>query len=183
MVLHEESVNHQSSYQSYFGLKNQSNHQSDFGCLDLSLSENSCADTGIGRLLAHHDDQSCDEKISSVLPESNFIMEASESELNSDPAKDFRWFWLALRLVKRTSVRSGLETDALSRLASVENKVIQDTDSEDASCILKKSEKLDLAVDTYRQLPLIIRARLENWRQQRAQVWGPSRCPSICIRR
>jgi serine/threonine protein kinase len=72
-----------------------------------------------------------------------------------------------MRLLEQTSVLCELEIEALSLLASAD---VEDNDREDAFRKLQKSDKLNFAVENYRQLPLIIRARIENWSIDRGEL-------------
>ena len=80
------------------------------------------------------------------------------------------WNIIAWKILKRSRLLQGLETEALSRLASADRNEQAQMESGNAGDLLSDTAKMDKAVETYRHLPLIVRAKLENWTIDRAEI-------------
>jgi hypothetical protein len=68
---------------------------------------------------------------------------------------EFRWRYLGQSIIEKNSLLLALEMQVFEKLRHAD-KTVQDQKDE---C----QELMDVAIEAYRELPLIVRARIENW--------------------
>ena len=81
-----------------------------------------------------------------------------------------KWNTVSCKMIRRSRLLQGLETEALSRLASADRSERAQIESGVSLDQLLDTVKMELAIETYRHLPLIVRAKLENWTIQRSEI-------------
>jgi serine/threonine protein kinase len=91
------------------------------------------------------------------------------SSIASDAKAEAHWKTFVWKFAKRKRLLKGLEREALSRLASADMNERAHMEAGNFDHIADTA-KMELAVETYRLLPLIIRAKLENWTIDSAEL-------------